>query len=157
MGGLLLLLRFKWPMGHTGFCLVIFFFWLYCVTLGILVPWPEAEPGTLTVKVQSPSHWPTGGFPALWFLNVNVLELVVPVSASCVRFNPVQRIARWYQGTLPPAFYFEIFQKNLKKNGAVISKYPLLCDISLIFVLWNLESNDISLPMFIFLPKSTFS
>ena len=116
MEGFLLLLRFKWPVGHTRFCLVIFFFWLYCVTLGILVPWPEVEPGTLTVRVQSPSHWPTGEFPALGFLNVNILELAVPVIASCIRFNPVHRTARWHQGTLPSAFYFEIFQTQKLKR-----------------------------------------
>ena len=35
------------------------FFWPYCSSCGVLVPWRGTELGTMAVEVLSPSHWTT--------------------------------------------------------------------------------------------------
>ena len=45
-------------------------FWLYCMTCGLLVPWPGIKPRPLAVKAWSPNHWTTYGispFKHLYF------------------------------------------------------------------------------------------
>ena len=42
---------------------IIFFVGLFCVTYGILVPWPGIEPRPLAVKAWHLSHWIARKFP----------------------------------------------------------------------------------------------
>ena len=57
-----------------------FFFWLSYTTCEILVPWPENEPASSAVHVQSPNHWTAREFPGYWLLLPEGLTL----KASCV-------------------------------------------------------------------------
>ena len=58
-----------------------FFLRLHCTACGILVPQPENKPVSLEVKLRSPNHWTTRGFPrsllliALCFLYVTYFFL----------------------------------------------------------------------------------
>lgn len=49
-------------------CVCVCLFWLCCMACGIFVPQPGTEPGCLTVKEQSPSHWAAAGFSVLSIL-----------------------------------------------------------------------------------------
>ena len=69
--------------------IIFFFFWLCCLTYGILVPWPGIDPSPLAVEVWSPNHCTAREFLILSFLKSIIKIQNLTVDINSLRYKEI--------------------------------------------------------------------